>query len=171
MEVSFYLMLILKQMENFDLDGELDKYQPIMFKYAVSLTHDYDDALDIVQDVNYQILKNRDKFESRQYPLKISFVFIRNRFISLMRKSKVLYIEQEMEYNVQVENNVILYDYDYILSLISKMDISTCTLIGLLIQGKSYKEIGNILNMKEGTVKSRIHNIRKKIKYLLPEYF
>ena len=92
MEVSFYLMLILKQMENFDLDGELDKYQPIMFKYAVSLTHDYDDALDIVQDVNYQILKNRDKFESRQYPLKISFVFIRNRFISLMRKSKVLYI-------------------------------------------------------------------------------
>ena len=76
-----------------------------------------------------------------------------------------------MEYNVQVENNVILYDYDYILSLISKMDISTRTLIGLLIQGKSYKEIGNILNMKEGTVKSRIHNIRKKIKYLLPEYF
>ena len=73
MEVSFYLMLILKQMENFDLDGELDKYQPIMFKYAVSLTHDYDDALDIVQDVNYQILKNRDKFESRQYSLKISF--------------------------------------------------------------------------------------------------
>ena len=52
-------------MENFDLDGELDKYQPIMFKYADSLTHDYDDALDIVQDVNYQILKNRDKFESR----------------------------------------------------------------------------------------------------------
>ena len=103
-------------MENFDLDGELDKYQPIMFKYAVSLTHDYDDALDIVQDVNYQILKNRDKFESRQYSLKISFVFIRNRFISLMRKSKILYIEQEMEYNVQVENNMILYDYDYILN-------------------------------------------------------
>lgn len=164
-------MLILKQMENFDLDGELDKYQPIMFKYAVSLTHDYDDALDIVQDVNYQILKNRDKFESRQYSLKISFVFIRNRFISLMRKSKILYIEQEMEYNVQVENNMILYDYDYILNLINKMDIPTRVLIGLLIQGKSYKEIGNILNMKEGTVKSRIHNIRKKIKNQLPEYF
>ena len=148
-------------MENFDLDGELDKYQPIMFKYAVSLTHDYDDALDIVQDVNYQILKNRDKFESRQYSLKIS----------LMRKSKILYIEQEMEYNVQVENNMILYDYDYILNLINKMDIPTRVLIELLIQGKSYKEIGNILNMKEGTVKSRIHNIRKKIKNQLPEYF
>ena len=165
-------------MENFDLDGELDKYQPIMFKYAVSLTHDYDDALDIVQDVNYQILKNRDKFESRHKGVKpgvdlgkISFVFIRNRFISLMRKSKILYIEQEMEYNVQVENNMILYDYDYILNLINKMDIPTRVLIGLLIQGKSYKEIGNILNMKESTVKSRIHNIRKKIKNQLPEYF
>ena len=80
-------------------------------------------------------------------------------------------IEQEMEYNVQVENNMILYDYDYILNLINKMDIPTRVLIGLLIQGKSYKEIGNILNMKEGTVKSRIHNIRKKIKNQLPEYF
>lgn len=76
-------------MENFDLDGELDKYQPIMFKYAVSLTHDYDDALDIVQDVNYQILKNRDKFESRQYSLKISFVFIK----------KPLYFFNEKEQN------------------------------------------------------------------------
>ena len=102
---------------------------------------------------------------------RIRFVFIRNRFISLMRKSKILYIEQEMEYNVQVENNMILYDYDYILNLINKMDIPTRVLIGLLIQGKSYKEIGNILNMKEGTVKSRIHNIRKKIKNQLPEYF
>ena len=88
-----------------------------------------------------------------------------------MRKSKILYIEQEMEYNVQVENNMILYDYDYILNLINKMDIPTRVLIGLLIQGKSYKEIGNILNMKESTVKSRIHNIRKKIKNQLPEYF
>ena len=79
--------------------------------------------------------------------------------------------EQETLCNVQVENNTILYDYNYILNLIDKMDIPTRALIGLLIQGKSYKEIGNILNMKEGTVKSRIHNVRKKIKNLLPEYF
>ena len=124
-----------------------------------------------MQDVNYQILKNRDKFESRQYSLKISFIFIRNRFISLTRKSKALYIEQETPCNVQVENNTIFYDYNYILDLIDKMDIPTRVLIRLLIQGKSYKEIGNILNVKEGTVKSRIHYIRKKIKNLLPEYF
>ena len=158
-------------MENSDLENELVKYQPDMIRYDVYLTNDYEYALDIVQDVNYQILKNRDKFESRQYSLKISFIFIRNRFISLTRKSKVLYKEQETLCNVQVENNTILYDYNYILNLIDKMDIPTRALIGLLIQGKSYKEIGNILNMKEGTVKSRIHNVRKKIKNLLPEYF
>lgn len=108
-----------------------------MIRYAVYLTNDYEYALDIVQDVNYQILKNRDKFESRQYSLKISFIFIRNRFISLTRKSKVLYKEQETLCNVQVENNTILYDYNYILNLIDKMDIPTRALIGLLIQGKS----------------------------------
>ena len=72
-------------MENSDLENELVKYQPDMIRYAVYLTNDYEYALDIVQDVNYQILKNRDKFESRQYSLKISFIFIRNRFISLTR--------------------------------------------------------------------------------------
>ena len=64
-------------MENSDLENELVKYQPDMIKYAVYLTNDYEYALDIVQDVNYQILKNRDKFESRQYSLKISFIFIK----------------------------------------------------------------------------------------------
>ena len=63
-------------MENSDLENELVKYQPDMIKYAVYLTNDYEYALDIVQDVNYQILKNRDKFESRQYSLKISFIFM-----------------------------------------------------------------------------------------------
>ena len=63
-------------MENSDLENELVKYQPDMIKYAVYLTNDYEYALDIVQDVNYQILKNRDKFESRQYSLKISFTLI-----------------------------------------------------------------------------------------------
>jgi len=85
MEVSFYLMLILKQMENSDLENELVKYQPDMIRYAVYLTNDYEYALDIVQDVNYQILKNRDKFESRQYSLKISFVIIsKKEFIILV---------------------------------------------------------------------------------------
>ena len=151
-------------MENSDLENELVKYQPDMIKYAVYLTNDYEYALDIVQDVNYQILKNRDKFESRQYSLKISFIFIRNRFISLTRKSKVLYKEQETLCNVQVENNTILYDYNYILNLIDKMDIPTRALIGLLIQGKSYKEIGNILNMKRARLKAESIMSEKRLK-------
>ena len=98
-------------MKNLDFDIKLCEYQSLMLKYAVSLTHNYNDALDIVQDVNYQILKNRDKFESQQYTLDISFVFVRNRFISLTRKSRILYIEQETVCNDQIENNTIFYDY------------------------------------------------------------
>ena len=70
-------------MEIFNLEQELEKYQLSLFNYAFSLTHNRDEAWDIVQDVNYLVLANRDKFESRQYPFRISFTFIKNRFISL----------------------------------------------------------------------------------------
>ncbi|WP_455497509.1 RNA polymerase sigma factor [Coprobacter sp.] len=164
-------------MENFDLDNELQKYQPSLFKYAVSLTHDRDNALDIIQDANYLILKNRDKFESQQYSLKVSFTIIKNRFISLLRaenihRDKVIYLEPEEQYDIENEDYISIYhDYDYILNIINRFDKQSNILIGLLIQGKSYKEISKILGIKEGTVKSRIHNIRKRLKELLPEFF
>lgn len=160
-------------METFDLDCELVKYQPLLFKYAVSLTHDRNEALDIVQDVNYLILKNRDKFESRQYPLKISFIFIKNRFISLLRvKNKVIYLEPEKQYNLEEEANIVIYyDYDYILDIINHLDRQSRILIGLLIQRKKYNEIAEILAVREGTVKSRVHNIRRKLKKLFPDFF
>ena len=113
-------------MEIFNLEQELEKYQPSLFNYAFSLTRNRDEAWDIVQDVNYLVLANRDKFESRQYPFRISFTFIKNRFISLWRAKKdienrITYLDSEKQYLFEQHDEIVIYqDYYYVITLLSK---------------------------------------------------
>ena len=162
-------------MEIFNLEQELEKYQPSLFNYAFSLTHNRDEAWDIVQDVNYLVLANRDKFESRQYPFRISFTFIKNRFISLWRakkdiENKIIHLDSEKQYHFEPYDKIVIYqDYYYIMNIINQLTEQERVLTGLLIEGKHYDEIGKIMGVKKGTVKSRIHSLRKKLKGLFSE--
>ena len=162
-------------MEIFNLEQELEKYQPSLFNYAFSLTHNRDEAWDTVQDVNYLVLANRDKFESRQYPFRISFTFIKNRFISLWRakkdiENKIIHLDSEKQYHFEPYDKIVIYqDYYYIMNIINQLTEQERVLTGLLIEGKHYDEIGKIMGVKKGTVKSRIHSLRKKLKGLFSE--
>ena len=162
-------------MEIFNLEQELEKYQPSLLNYAFSLTHNRDEAWDIVQDVNYLVLANRDKFESRQYPFRISFTFIKNRFISLWRakkdiENKIIHLDSEKQYHFEPYDKIVIYqDYYYIMNIINQLTEQERVLTGLLIEGKHYDEIGKIMGVKKGTVKSRIHSLRKKLKGLFSE--
>lgn len=162
-------------MEIFNLEQELEKYQPSLFNYAFSLTHNRDEAWDIVQDVNYLVLANRDKFESRQYPFRISFTFIKNHFISLWRakkdiENKIIHLDSEKQYHFEPYDKIVIYqDYYYIMNIINQLTEQERVLTGLLIEGKHYDEIGKIMGVKKGTVKSRIHSLRKKLKGLFSE--
>ena len=162
-------------MEIFNLEQELEKYQPSLFNYAFSLTHNRDEAWDIVQDVNYLVLANRDKFESRQYPFRISFTFIKNRFISLWRakkdiENKIIHLDSEKQYHFEPYDKIVIYqDYYYIMNIINQLTEQERVFTGLLIEGKHYDEIGKIMGVKKGTVKSRIHSLRKKLKGLFSE--
>lgn len=117
-------------MEIFNLEQELEKYQPSLFNYAFSLTHNRDEAWDIVQDVNYLVLANRDKFESRQYPFRISFTFIKNRFISLWRakkdiENKIIHLDSEKQYHFEPYDKIVIYqDYYYIMNIIKGTSIN-----------------------------------------------
>ena len=162
-------------MEIFNLEQELEKYQPSLFNYAFSLTRNRDEAWDIVQDVNYLVLANRDKFESRQYPFRISFTFIKNRFISLWRAKKdienrITYLDSEKQYLFEQHDEIVIYqDYYYVINIINQLTEQERLLIGLLIEGRHYDEIGEIMGLKKGTVKSRIHSLRKKLKGMFSE--
>lgn len=53
--------------------------------------------------------------------------------------------------------------------VLNLLDNQSRKIIKLLIEGKRYAEISEILNIPEGTVKSQIHRIREQLKQSLAE--
>lgn len=115
------------------------------------------------------------KFESHYYPIKIGYTFIKNLFISDRRKikqlqEKAIILDPQDQYKIEGGEPVqINYDYNYILEVLNLLDNQSRKIIKLLIEGKRYAEISEILNIPEGTVKSQIHRIREQLKQSLAE--
>ena len=120
-------------------------------------------------------MENRNKFENHCYPIKIGYTFIKNLFISDRRKikqlqEKAIILDPQDQYKIEGNEPVqINYDYNYILEVLNLLDNQSRKIIKLLIEGKRYAEISEILNIPEGTVKSQIHRIREQLKQSLAE--
>ena len=107
--------------------------------------------------------------------IKIGYTFIKNLFISDRRKikqlqEKAIILDPQDQYKIEGGEPVqINYDYNYILEVLNLLDNQSRKIIKLLIEGKRYAEISEILNIPEGTVKSQIHRIREQLKQSLAE--
>lgn len=163
-------------MGTFNFEHELLCIQEKLLKFAVALTHNPEYAWDLVQETNVKILENRDKFENHYYPIKIGYTFIKNLFISDRRKvkqrqEKAVIFDPEEQYKIEDGEPIqIDHDYNYILKVLGHLDDQSRKIIKLLIEGKSYAEISKIMNIPEGTTKSQIHHIRKRLKPTLAEF-
>lgn len=162
-------------METFNFEHELLCIQEKFLNFALTLTHNPAYAWDLVQETNVKILENRNKFENHCYPIKIGYTFIKNLFISDRRKikqlqEKAIILDPQDQYKIEGNEPVqINYDYNYILEVLNLLDNQSRKIIKLLIEGKRYAEISEILNIPEGTVKSQIHRIREQLKQSLAE--
>ena len=85
-------------------------------------------------------------------------------------ENKIIHLDSEKQYHFEPYDKIVIYqDYYYIMNIINQLTEQERVLTGLLIEGKHYDEIGKIMGVKKGTVKSRIHSLRKKLKGLFSE--
>ncbi len=147
--------------------------------FAYTLTSNYDDAQDLVQETYLKALTNRDKFTDNTNLKAWAFTIMKNTFINNYRQS--------------VRNNTILDKTDdlYYLNLSkeSKMSSPESKLsekeiskkinaiekdqrkpFEMYNEGYKYKEIAERLDLSIGTVKSRIFFTRKKLMEELKDY-
>jgi RNA polymerase sigma factor (sigma-70 family) len=140
--------------------------------FAYTLTSNYEDAQDLVQETYLKALTNRDKFTANTNLKAWTFTLMKNTFINNYRQSvrnnTILDKTDDLYYlNLTKESGIGLPDADIsakdIQREIKRIDEDQRMPFEMYNQGYKYKEIAEKLNLSIGTVKSRIFFTRKKL--------
>ena len=152
-------------------------HEDALYNYALAIVRNSDDAQDLVQETYFKAYKNYHQFEGGTNSKAWMFMILKNTFINNYRKlkrepSKVDYDEIEDIYeNLKSEqskdNNLDLDFYnnlfdDDLSSALAKLPEKMKEVFLLCdLEGYSYEEISEIVDIPIGTVRSRLHRARK----------
>ncbi len=144
-----------------------------LYRVAYIWTHDSDLASDLVQETIARCLKSRKKFEDKKLLRAWLFRVMSNYWHDHFRRKKdtvdvdttMLYATTNIEnehYQLQLMNQVS--------QSFEKLKIEFREVLSLVvIEGMSYEDVSNILNIPIGTVMSRVSRARAQLKDLLKD--
>ncbi|MGW8316170.1 MAG: RNA polymerase sigma factor [Bacteroidales bacterium] len=153
--------------------GSLVELQDQLFFYALQLTEDREDALDLVQETSYKALKNRTKLNDREHLRAWLYTILRNTYINYLRSShykQLTYDPDEWSPSSPVPEAAASEQPDRVLMnkelhhMIRLLPAAYGEPIKMFLTGYSYKEIAEKMDIPIGTVKSRIHLGKKQIR-------
>lgn len=147
--------------------------------FAYTLTSNYEDAQDLVQETYLKALSNREKYTEDTNLKAWTFTIMKNTFINNYRQSirnntimdktdDLYYLNLSKESQVGLPDSVV--SVKDIKKEIEKIDVDQRTPFELYNAGYKYKEIADHLNLSIGTVKSRIFFTRKKLMEALKDF-
>jgi RNA polymerase sigma-70 factor (ECF subfamily) len=162
------------------------KYQKKAFNIAYHMLGNPEDANDVTQEALIKAYKGIKNFRGRSSFSTWLYTIVNNTCIDFIRKNRkanIIYLDREYEteegvYKIQLNSNE-----DTPEQLFEKREVQRLVResIGELgydyrkviilrdIEDFSYKEIAQILNCPEGTVKSRISRARNSLKAIIGE--
>lgn len=151
----------------------LVQLQEPLYYYALQLTEDREDASDLVQETSYKALRNRNRLMNNGHFKAWLYTILRNTHINYLRSSHY----RQLVYNVDDINGLFdtqleggttmpddLLERNELRELVSRLPRVYERPINMMLAGYSYKEIARHMNIPIGTVKSRIHLGKQKIK-------
>ncbi|MFW5872603.1 MAG: RNA polymerase sigma factor [bacterium] len=153
--------------------------QPSLERFALSLTTNQEEAKDLVQETYLKAITYRDKFIHYTNLKAWLFTILKNTFINTYRKAvrentavdqtpDLYYLNQTKDRYVPTPDSNI--SQEEIIKKIDELEEEFRIPFVMHTSGFKYKEIADTLNLKIGTVKSRIFFTRKKLMEQLPEY-
>jgi RNA polymerase sigma-70 factor (ECF subfamily) len=159
-----------------------------MYNFALKLTTDPDDANDLLQDTFLKAFKYIDSFEEGTNAKAWLFRILKNNFINDYRKKVRNPIISELEtfenlqptdsdefepdinQNFKTETLQDLMGDEVTLALQSLATDFRIIIILSDLEDFTYEEIGKILNIPIGTVRSRLHRAREILKLKLVDF-
>ncbi len=169
-----------------DFEREAVPHMDSLYNFALKMTGDSDDASDLIQETYLKAFRFFDKFEKGTNCKAWLFRIMKNTYINTYRKSikepdKVDYEEVENFYeNIKASNTDSahlekdIYDNlldDELSGAISSLPEDFRTVVILAdIEGFTYEEIADFIDVPVGTVRSRLHRARKMLFTKLYDY-
>ncbi|MDR0659940.1 MAG: RNA polymerase sigma factor [Prevotellaceae bacterium] len=164
-------------MEANTFQAELMNLHPNLERFAVSLTSNSEDAKDLAQETILKALIYWEKYQNNTNLKAWAFTIMKNTFINSYRKtikhgmvldgSDNQYLMNNSQTWLTPESDII---QDEVYYKISKLEPEFRIPFQMHTLGYKYKEIAEKLNLKIGTVKSRIFFSRQKLIEALKDY-
>ncbi len=158
-------------------EEEFLPYLDALYHFALSLTRNKHDAEDLVQEVFLRAYNNLGKYKQGTNAKAWLFTMMRNYFINKYKKNKKDALSSATEDETNVEGNA--EDVAPVSGALSEivndalMELSEefRTIVYLTdIEGLKYEEVAEIMNVPIGTVRSRLHRARAKLRKKLERY-
>ena len=155
-----------------EFNHQLTSLEEALERFAMSLTLNREDARDLVQETYLKALTYREKFINDTNLKAWVYTIMKNSFINNYRRSarenttfdntKDLYYLNHSNQGNESSPETTLYA-DEIQAHIDKLEDDLKIPFKMHYEGYKYKEIADEMNLKIGTVKSRIFFSRKKL--------
>ena len=148
-------------------------------RFAMSLTSNREEAKDLLQETYLKALTYRDKFVEFTNLKAWAYTIMKNTFINnyrkAMRENTTVDSTKDLYYlNNAKESQLVKPDSEFrvkeIRKAIEQLDDDFKVPFKMHTEGYKYKEIADKLDLKIGTVKSRIFFTRKKLMESLKDY-
>jgi RNA polymerase sigma-70 factor (ECF subfamily) len=153
-----------------EFDNHILSYENNLRKFAYSLTTNFDDASDLVQETYLKAFSYKNRLENYSNLKSWMFSIMKNTFINNYHKSSRTSSASDQKTEIHIMNKhndggksgpESTYSEGEILSAIEKLDPKYREAFKMHLEGYKYKEIADELDLNIGTVKSRIFSARQ----------
>lgn len=143
----------------------IKSYEKDLYKVAIAMTKNDDDALDCIQEAILQAYISIKDLRQDEYFKTWLIKILINKCNALLKKNKkILNLDVSITENDKVEQSEKLELKDSINNLDSDLKI---IVILYYYEDMSIKDISESLNIPQGTIKSRLSRARSKLKEML----
>lgn len=173
---------ILNQLRKGDIntfETLFHNYHPGMISYAHSILKNKDQAEEVVQDVFYNIWKNRDEFRLKTGWQNYLYKSVYNNSLMILRKSnREMKLEDDVLINLEGREKDPSTEFDLtelkrvISNTLEKLPIRTREIFNMSrYEGMKYKEIANHLSISVKTVEANMGKALKAFRSSLKNYW
>lgn len=149
---------------------EFYPHYDMLYKYALKLTKDEDDAKDLLQDTFANAHKNIAQYEKGTNGKAWLYRAMRNHFLNLKKrepigKTDLSYIPASKQLNPERGLDGLSDEYLEVTSVVQKENLYPFLLH--VLEGYSYEEIAELCKVPLGTIRTRISRARETMKTFL----